>query len=171
METHQPGDSPARRYPTLVLGLGNILLRDEGIGVRVVQALESVPLPPDVEVVDGATAGFGLLDLLANRRKVIVIDAIMADEPSGTVLRLAEMDLQPQPGHSLSLHEVGLLEALAAARQLGESPQEVVVFAVQPEVVECGLELSATLARLVPRIIELVLAELKCVGSPQLSAC
>ena len=153
-----------------MLGLGNILLRDEGIGVLVVQALAGVPLPPDVEVVDGATAGFGLLDLLANRRKVIVIDALMADEEPGTVLRLSAEELLPPPGQCVSLHDIGLLEALAAARQLGESPQEVVVFGIQPQVVECGLELSPALARLVPRIIELVLAELKCVGSPQLTA-
>lgn len=169
-ETPQRDDSPAARCSTLVLGLGNILLRDEGIGVRVAQALEGVPLPPDVEVVDGATAGFGLLGLLANRRKVIVIDAIMADEQPGTVLRLSPEDLLPPPGQSLSLHDVGLLEALAAARQLGESPHEVVIFGVQPQVIECGLELSPALAGLVPRIIELVLAELDSVASSQPSA-
>jgi hydrogenase maturation protease len=91
----------------------------------------------------------------------------MADEEPGTVLRISPEDLLPPPGQSLSLHDVGLLEALAAARQLGESPHEVIVFGVQPQVVECGLDLSPELARFVPRIIELVLAELECAGGPQ----
>ena len=135
-------------------------MRDEGIGVRVVQALEHVPLPPDVEVVDGGTAGFGLLDVLASRRKVIVIDALLAGQPPGTLLRLTPEDLSPQPGQCRSLHDVGLLEALAAARQLNQAPQEVVILGVQPQVIDTGLDLSPELARRVPQIIAAVLQEL-----------
>ena len=74
--------------PMLVLGVGNILLRDEGIGVRVVEAMQKLDLPPEVELFDGATAGMDLLNVLADRRKVIVIDAIEGDYEPGTVLRL-----------------------------------------------------------------------------------
>jgi hydrogenase maturation protease len=151
--------------PILVLGLGNILLRDEGVGVHVVRALEHRTLPPNVEVVDGATAGFALVDVLADRRKVIVVDAIAADCAPGTVLRLTAADLAPQLATPLSLHEVGLAEALAATRQLGIAPQEVVVIGVRPDLVECGLELSPRISALVPRMVELVLAELGCVAA------
>ena len=160
-ETQQHGSAWTQSYPILVLGLGNILLRDEGIGVRVVEAMGSVNLSPGVEIIDGATAGFDLIDLLADRRKVIVIDAIDGQCEPGTVLRLNPEDLVPQDSRGVSLHEMGLLEALTAARQLGVAPDEVVIIGVQPNDVSCGLDLSPEMARLVPAIIGLVLAELE----------
>ena len=154
-------EAQTRPCPTLVLGLGNVLLRDEGVGVRVVQALERVILPPDVEVFDGATAGVDLLDVLADRRKVVVIDAIAGDSPPGTVLRLTPADLAPRHEPGVSLHDFGLLETLALAEQLNAAPKEVVIIGVKPHSVACGLELSPELARTVPQIVELVLAELE----------
>ncbi|UCG15951.1 MAG: hydrogenase maturation protease [Phycisphaerales bacterium] len=140
--------------------MGNILLRDEGVGVRVVEAMERLELPPEVELFDGATAGLDLVDVLADRCKVIVIDAIDGDSKPGTVLRLTPEDVAPQEDRGVSLHEIGLLETLMVARQLGVAPQETIIFGVKPHDVGCGLDLSAEMARLVPRIIGLVLAEL-----------
>jgi hydrogenase maturation protease len=153
--------SHTRRCPTLVLGLGNILLRDEGVGVRVVQALEQAPLPPGVELLDGGTAGIDLLDALADRRKLVVIDALDGDLAPGTVLRLAPDELAPREAPGVSLHDLGLLETLVLARHLNAAPREVVIIGVKPGSVECGLELSAEIRRLVPRIVELVMAELR----------
>ena len=150
-----------RSCPTLVLGLGNILLRDEGVGVRVVEAMERMDLPPEVELFDGATAGLDLLDVLADRCKVIVIDAIDDDSEPGTVVRLSPEDLASRNGRGVSLHEIGLMETLTVARQLGIAPQELVVFGISPKDVSCGLALSPETARLVPEIVELVLAELE----------
>ena len=160
-QTQQTTRATSQTRPTLVLGLGNILLRDEGVGVRVVQAMEHLTLPPDVELFDGATAGFDLLDVLADRRQVIVIDAISGSSEPGTVLRLSPEDLVPQHAPGVSLHEVGLLEALTMARQLGVAPQEVVILGIKPHDVGCGLDLSPETARLVPRIIELARAEIE----------
>ena len=98
--------------------------------------------------------------MLTGRRKVIVIDAIEGDYEPGTVLRLRPEDLAPGAGGSISAHEIGVLETLAAARQLGTCPQEVVVLGVKPFDTGCGLELSAEITRLVPQIIELVQKEL-----------
>ena len=160
-ETQQHRGVQTQSCPILVLGLGNILLRDEGVGVRVVEAMERVDLSPGVEIIDGATAGFDLIDVLADRRKVIVIDAIDGQCEPGTVIRLTPEDLVPQGNRGVSLHEMGLLEALTAAGQLGVAPDEVVIFGVRPNNVSCGLDLSLEIARLVPAIIELVLAELE----------
>ena len=113
----QPEQNDNESCPTLVLGVGNILLRDEGVGVRVVQAMERMELPPGVEVFDGATAGLDLLDVMADRRKVIVIDAIESDDVPGTVIRLGPEHLMPRSDQGMSLHEVGFVESLAAARQ------------------------------------------------------
>ena len=152
---------PARsRCPVLILGLGNILLRDEGLGVRVVEAMAEMNLPPEVELFDGATAGFDLLDVLADRRKVIVIDALDGEGEPGTVLRLGPEDLAQKTNRGVSLHEIGLMETLTAATHLGIAPQEVIVLGVKPKEVTCGLELSPEIARLVPRVVELVRAEI-----------
>jgi hydrogenase maturation protease len=146
--------------PVLILGIGNILLRDEGIGVRVVESLGRCELPPGVEVLDGGTAGADLVDLLADRRKVIIVDAVDADMSPGTILRMAPSDLAPDPGELLSLHQVGIVESLHMAAQLQCSPREVVIIAVQPRTIRPGLELSEDLQAALPRVVQAVLAEL-----------
>lgn len=148
-----------RPRPFLVLGLGNILLRDEGVGVRIVQALEKLGLPPWVELFDGATAGLDLLDAIANREKLVVIDALAGRSAPGTVLRLGIEDLVPAPAQPLSLHNVGFLETIAIARHMGLAPREIVIFGVQPADVRAGLGLSPELAEVVPDLIAAVLAE------------
>jgi hydrogenase maturation protease len=147
--------------PLLVLGVGNILLRDEGVGVRVVEAMEQVELPPEVELFDGATAGLDLLDAIADRQKVIIVDAIDGDSEPGTVIRLTLDDLAARMEPRVSLHEIGVLETLAVARQLGIAPDEVVVIGVRPKDVSSGLSLSPQIAGLVPEIVKSVLAELQ----------
>jgi hydrogenase maturation protease len=147
--------------PVLVLGIGNILLRDEGVGVRVVEAMRDVPLPVDTELVDGGTAGADLVDLLADRRKVIVIDALDAEVEPGAVFRLGPDELLPRDGEMISLHQLGLVESLAMARQLRCVPEEVVIFGVQPRQISPGLELSAEVQDAVPKVIEAVLLELQ----------
>jgi hydrogenase maturation protease len=165
--------------PILVLGIGNILLKDEGAGVHVVRELSvraergRPALPDGVELYDGGTFGIDLLDTLANRRKVIVIDAVRpvlrstrtgaeggADAAPGTVLRFTAADLAQREEADLSLHQVGLFETLAMARQLGCAPEEVVIFGIVPATLESGLELSPEVAAVVPKVVELVLAEL-----------
>ncbi len=146
--------------PLLVLGIGNILLSDEGVGVRVVEAMRETSLPDHVELCDGGTGGMDLVEMLAGRRKVVVVDAMQTDAPPGTVLRLTPEDLAgPAPGR-LSVHEVSLLDALAMARQIGEPPGEVVILGVQPRQVDWGLELTPEIAALVPELIRRVQTEL-----------
>ncbi len=151
---------PRTRCPVLVLGIGNILMGDEGVGVRVVEAMQGMDLPAGVELFDGATAGIDLLDVLAERRKVVVIDALDSDDEPGTVVRLTPDDLGPKSRVDLSAHELGLMEMLVMARHLGIAPGEVVVLGVRPDRVEASLELSPLIASLVPKVIELVFAEL-----------
>ena len=105
--------------------------------------------------------GFDLIDAIAGRRKVIVIDALDAHYAPGTVVRLRPEELIAAERPGLSLHDLGLLEALAMARQLGEAPDEVVIFGVQPQDLSCGLELSPIILARVPELIDLVLRELK----------
>ena len=158
------------RRPILVLGIGNILLRDEGVGVRVIEQMQKIRLPGDVELVDGGTAGADLMDVLADRRKVIVIDAVQADCEAGTVLRFTADDIaRPRPLHKggarpdeigMSLHKLGLREALTMTKKLGCALEDVVVFGIKPKDISCGLELSEEIATSVPKVIELVLQEI-----------
>lgn len=149
--------------PILILGIGNILLRDEGVGVHVVEAMRDVPLPGDTELVDGGTAGAELINLLADRRKVIVIDAVDADCTPGSVFRLSVKDLEPSAGGMVSLHQLGLLQSLWMADRLSCSPKEVVVFGVQPGDLSPGLTLTDEVRNAVPRAVEAILDELRIV--------
>jgi hydrogenase maturation protease len=145
--------------PILILGIGNILLKDEGVGVRVVEAMQQMELGPDIEAIDGGTGGADLLAIIANRRKLIVIDAADADVEPGTVLKLGADDLANQSKESISLHEFGLAETLFAAAQLKCSPKEVVILGVKPFEVAYGTELTPPIAAIIPRVVNLALAE------------
>ncbi len=128
--------------------------------MRVVEALQRDRPPVNAELIDGGTSGADLVDFLADRSKVIVVDAIDAGALPGTIFRLGPDDLVPDEGDPLSLHQLGLLESLAIARHLGCAPQEVVVFGIQPGAIRPGLELTPAVAAAVPRAAAAVRAEL-----------
>ena len=144
--------------PVLIMGIGNILLRDEGIGVHVIDAMRPLSLPDQVELLDGGTSGADLVDEIADRDRVIVVDAVNAGYPAGTVLRMGLKDLEEEANGTVSLHEFGLLDTMNMAQALGCAPREVVIFAVQVEDITTGLDLSQTLSRRVPGLVQLVLA-------------
>jgi len=147
--------------PTLVLGIGNILLKDEGVGVRVIEAMRGAALPEGVELADGGTFGIDLVDLIADRPRVIVIDAADAPGEPGTIFRFGAEDLAARGSVSLSLHDVGLPETLQMARHLGCAPKEVVIFGIKPRQITPGLDLTPEVAAAVPKVIEAVLTELR----------
>ncbi len=153
-------NSESRRKPVLVLGIGNILLSDEGFGVRVIERMQAMALSEDVDIVDGGTAGVDLLDILAGREKVIVVDAIDADCSPGTVLRFGIAQLMQKEQADLSMHELGIAETILMTKQLGCAPKEVIVFGIQPQNIECGLELSHNLQPVVQKVVEYILVEL-----------
>lgn len=155
-------DEHASIPPILVVGVGNILMKDEGVGVHAAQRLLHIPFPPSVEIVDGGTAGIALLDFLENRKKIIIIDAIRTPEPSGTIFRLAAADIGPKAdGKHYSLHQAGIPDLLRIAEAIGQSIPEVVIFALQPADISMGTELSAVIEKRLPRLLELVTNEIK----------
>lgn len=144
--------------PILILGLGNILMRDEGVGVRIVEGMRGMDWPADVEVMEGGTTGLGLLDAICGRRRVIVLDAVQCEGRPGTVVqfRVDPVQAGAAPSSPVSLHEVGFVEVLHAARLLNAAPRDVVVLGVKPAAVEFGTELSPEVAAAVPKAIEAV---------------
>lgn len=152
---------PPSRRPILILGIGNTLLGDDGVGVRTVELLRERELPPSVELLEGGTRGLALVDELPGREQVVVIDALDAGREAGAICRLDEKQLENHAGGGLSLHDFGLLEALEMARLLGDAPREVILYGVQPKQIGLGLELSPEVSRALPELLELVLAEIK----------
>lgn len=145
----------------LILGIGNILLKDEGVGVHVVNKLKEMPLPENVEVIDGGTAGLDLTDFIANRKKVIVIDTVKAGEKPGTIYRLTEKNLKIKPKAIMSFHEIDFLDALYMSEVMGEKPDETVIIGIEPEDMSDGTDLSPEIEERIPKIIEVVMKELK----------
>ncbi|MGB9716812.1 MAG: HyaD/HybD family hydrogenase maturation endopeptidase [Thermodesulfovibrionales bacterium] len=144
----------------LILGIGNILLKDEGVGVHVVNKIKEMNLPDNVEVIDGGTAGLDLTDFIANRKKVIVIDTVKAGDKPGTIYRLTEKNLRTGPRAIMSFHEIDFLDALYMSEIMGEKPEEVVVIGIEPKDMSDGLDLSPEIEERIPIIINVVLREI-----------
>jgi len=144
----------------LVLGIGNLLMQDDGVGVHVIRMLEKQNLPPGVEVVDGGTHSYDLLDYFSQADQCIVIDAMHAGGKPGTIYRvpLDELDLKPNPNMA-SLHELSFAEAMYMLNLQGYNPR-VVVYGVEPHTVDLGLELTPCVAGQVPRIVEMIQQEI-----------
>jgi hydrogenase maturation protease len=148
------------RAPKLVLGVGNLLRSDDGVGVAAVQQLATLPVPPDVEVFDAGTAGVGLTHVIEGRELVVAIDAIDAGAAPGTVYRLGPEQLRPAVSSGLSLHDLHLLHALDETRLLGTAPRTMVIIAVQVADTAAGIGLSDAVRTALPRVIALAAEEL-----------
>ena len=156
----QERESPAPCLPVLILGVGNILLSDDGVGVCCIEAMRGMTLPDNVELVDGGTASMDLLDDFVNREKVIIVDAVKGGGEPGAVYRFSPADIEARRHMLGSVHEIGLLEGLTMAEHLGGTSQNVTIYGIEPKELGWGLELSPEVAAAVPRVIELVLSEL-----------
>jgi len=150
--------------PILVLGIGNVLLSDDGVGVRVVDELACrveagiVSLPPEVELADGGTLGRDLLPYLVGRRALVIVDAADLGLPAGSVgvTRRERIAGRRTPD---SLDPDGMLLLLASAVAAGALSEDVVLVGIQPEVVRAGFGLSPRVERAVEPAIAVVLGE------------
>jgi hydrogenase maturation protease len=136
-----------------VLGLGNILLSDDGVGVHVARSLAMNPgAPSGLRALDGGTLGFRLLEALIRSDSVLIVDAGLMDEPPGAMRLLQSRDLHEHVcrGGRLSAHEAGLVDLLTMARLEGWQPANLALLCVQPERIDWGEELSESVARSVP---------------------
>ena len=147
---------------TLVLGLGNILLSDEGVGVRVVERLlEQYDFPEGVRVMDGGTLGLDLLPYVEDASRLLVVDAVQARKPPGTLVRMVGDEIPIfLDASKVSPHQEGLQDLLAVAILKGYLPDEVIFWGAQIESLGVGLELSAPVAAQVDALAGKVLEEL-----------
>ncbi len=149
----------------LVLGIGNVLLTDEGIGVRALKELERMyTFPPNVELLDGGTAGIELLRHIRKRDYLIIIDAMKCSQEPGTVVRIEGDDVPKAFRSRISPHQLGLSDLLAAAMLTDELPKKLVLFGVEPESIDIGLDLTDTVEASVDKLLCAVADELRSIG-------
>jgi len=155
---------------TLILGIGNVLMGDEGVGVHVVRELERMQLPDDVEWLDGGTGSFLLLGPMQRAGRVILIDATIDGNPPGNITKLKPKFSSDYP-KTLTAHDIGLKDLLDAA-YLSGAPLDVTLFAISIEMpLGVAMELSPTIAARVPEIVQRVVEEIESTVFPVDECC
>lgn len=153
----RPTLDPSRRL--LVLGLGNVLCGDDGVGVLAVQQLNRRFGPQaQVSFIDGGTLGLSLLGLFEAGDDVLLVDAIGADAPAGSLIRLEADAVAAAMRERLSVHQVGVVDLLDALELTGRSPASLTLLGLVPETLELGLGLSPAVEAGLPRLIDAVAA-------------
>jgi hydrogenase maturation protease len=159
---HLGEEAVTEKKPVLVLGVGNILLTDEGVGVHVVNRMREMDLPLHVDLLDGGTSGFDLLDDLEGRKKVVVVDTVHGGEPPGTIYRMTTEDIEDTNKQTVSLHDIDMSDLFKLADLFEIEKPEVVILGIEPKDMESSsLELTPEIEAKVPRLIELVMKEVE----------
>lgn len=150
---------------TLVLGLGNPIMGDDGVGIAALQRLRNDwELPPEVELVDGGTWGMNLLPMIETAERLVLLDAVNTGAVPGTVTVLERHELPRYFSLKLSPHQIDLREVLALAELRGALPHELVALGIQPAVVEMQTELSPVVEAALGKLVDLVADRLEAAG-------
>ena len=154
--------------PIRILGVGNVLCTDDGLGPYAIKVLEArYDFPDDVEVIDVGTPGLDFTPYLSDARAVIVLDTVHGKEPAGTLrlIRDSEIVAKPPPSR-MSPHEPGLREALLATEFSDSSPEEILLVGVVPESTDQGTKLTEAVRGAVSKVVATVIEELERLGRP-----
>jgi len=149
----------------VIIGVGNLLLMDEGIGIHVINELETQKFPQNVGIYDGGTGGFKLIDLMHGVKRVIFIDAVDTGKAPGTITTF-----NPEDVHSIyhrkkySLHDTDLTEVIKMT-ELFDKPPKIEIVGIQPKIINYGTALSKELTDSMPDIINTVLSRIEDVCS------
>lgn len=146
----------------IVIGIGNTLYSDEGVGVHILPYLEDALSDCDnIEIVEGITDGMKLLGPVEEADYLIIIDAINADKEGGSIITLVDEEIPAYFGIKMSIHQIGFQEVLNAARFRDNLPEKMILIGVQPSSLELGLELSDVVRSKIPKVVELVTNQIK----------
>ena len=154
---------PLKRHQKhiLILGVGNLLLSDEGIGVHVAQKMMHMELPPEVHVVEGGTDGFGLVNIILEADRMILIDAVKGGGQPGSIYRFDIDDCPPYPDlFKTSVHQISILEVINLSSLIGSTPQTTII-GVEPYCLDMGMELSPQIEAKIPKIIQIIQEEVE----------
>ncbi len=145
----------------LVLGLGNILFQDEGLGVRAAEQLrDNFILPETVSCMDGGTLGLDLLSYFTADIRMLIFDAVRTGHAPGTLVRLEGNEIPAALAQKMSMHQLGLQDLMAASILRGTLPQKVVLLGMQPDTIDWGTELSPAITQAMPALIQSAIKEL-----------
>lgn len=142
-----------------VLGIGNILLRDDGIGVHMINELKNENLN-NIELIDGGTCIFDLLDVFVKNNKIIIVDSLKGGHLPGTIYKVPPQELGGYIKANSSLHDVQVLDIINQANLMGYYP-EVIIIGIEPEEIYFDLDLSNTIKEQIPKIKQIILEELE----------
>jgi hydrogenase maturation protease len=149
----------------LIMGIGNLLLQDEGAGVRAVEEFgRRFETPACVELLDGGTSGIELLNHIQGRDVLILIDVVRNGDPCGTITRFEGEDVPSLFQKKISPHQLGISDLLATSRLMDSLPGKVVLFGIEPESIDTGLELTAEIAANIGRLTDLIADEIRGMG-------
>lgn len=157
----------SERVPLLVLGLGNVLLEDDGVGSAAVARLrERYDWPETVQVLDGGTLGLSLLPWVEQADTLILVDAVRTDDAPGSIVRLDGDEVGPAVATRLSPHQVGVADLLEGARWRGRYPARVVLIGLVPASMELAVGLSQAVGPALEALVERVAREAAALGFP-----
>lgn len=151
------------RADTLVLGIGNVFLSDEAVGVRVIQALEQrYHLPENLDIIDGGTCGFELMPEMADREHIIVVDAVLAqDKAPGSILILKDEEVPVVFTRKISPHQLGLSDVLSALTMTDEFPKRITLIGIVPEAMDFKMELTPTVQKSMEQALDILIQTLR----------
>jgi hydrogenase maturation protease len=154
-----------KKHTLTILGLGNLLLRDEGFGVHFVrQFQEKYRLPEDMVIIDGGTLGYALMDAICQTQHLLVVDTVKADDNPGTIYRFSPEAIPTSLDYATSAHEVEFLDVLVKAELLGEAPQTTIIAVLPEDANDMGMELSQTMKDALLKVEDLVKKEIERFG-------
>jgi hydrogenase maturation protease len=143
----------------VIIGIGNLLHGDDGVGVHAVKYLEG-KVPENVRLVEGGVYSLDLLAFLEGVNHAIFIDAVDVEDEPGAIYRFSPQDVMEQPKTPLSVHDLGLYDLIGAAELLNQRPEHITIIAVQVKSLEMGMDLSPEVRKALPRIHGLILEEI-----------
>lgn len=157
--------STEKTVPLLVLGLGNVLCGDDGLGAVAVHLVDRLfQPPPGVLLLDGGTLGLSLLPQLEQAHEAILVDAVRTDAPAGSLVRLEGDDVAPAVAARLSVHQVGVADLLDAARWRGWYPSRLILLGLVPQSLDLGVGRTPAIEAALPLLVDRIVAEAAGLG-------
>jgi hydrogenase maturation protease len=148
----------------LILGVGNLLLKDDGFGVHLVNSLKDTIFPENIRVLEAGTVSHQLIPLLHEIDFLIVVDVVEAGDAPGSLFRFSPEDMKFASEQKVSLHQISLIDVLHMAELTGRKPRTVIIGVQPKDVASWSLELSDELNAVIPKVRELIFKELKNIG-------
>jgi hydrogenase maturation protease len=143
-----------------IIGCGNLLMQDEGVGVHFIEYLKGKDLSGDVELIDGACGGFDLIPFIRESSRVIIVDTVKADGEPGTIYKFGPEDYEVERYPQSSLHDVSLKDIFDIIKLQGPLPR-ITIFGIEPKSIGWGMELTDDVKKVLPRLSELVIQEIE----------